>query len=264
MSDAFTLYPAIDVRAGRVVRLTKGDFAQETRYGEDPLALAQSYAQSGAAWLHLVDLDGARLGSYTLDPLLAQIKATTGLCVQTGGGVRSEADVERLLQAGADRVVVGSLAATQRNRIAGWIGRYGSGRMTIALDVRCDSNGCWWPAVDGWTATGRLGLIELVRFYGSAGLHHLLCTDINRDGTLTGPNVALYSLLRQWAPQIAVQASGGVRDAEDCQELRDVICSGIVLGKALLEGRITLPALLRQTQTVSACLLYTSPSPRDS
>lgn len=252
MSDALTLYPAIDVRAGAVVRLTNGDYAQETRYGRDPLALAQRYARDGATWLHLVDLDGARLGGYTLVALLAQIKTTTGLYVQTGGGVRSETDVERLLQAGADRVVVGSLAATQRNRIAGWIGRYGSNHMTIALDVRCDATGCWWPAVDGWTGTGRLGLIELAGFYVSAGLRHLLCTDIGRDGTLTGPNVALYRLLRGLAPRIAVQASGGVRDADDCRQLREAGCRGVVLGKALLEGRVTLPALLRQTLAVSA------------
>ncbi len=252
MSDEFTLYPAIDVRAGRVVRLIKGDYAQETRYSEDPLALAQRYAQTGATWLHLVDLDGARLGSYALDTLLAQIKATTALCVQTGGGVRSEADVERLLQAGADRVVIGSLAATQRHRVAQWIGRHGSSRVTVALDVRCGADGDWWPGVDGWTGSGCEPLSELTRFYSQAGLRHLLCTDISRDGTLTGPNVALYRVLRQWAPQIAVQASGGVRDADDCQELREAGCSGIVLGKALLEGRMTLPALLRQTLAVSA------------
>ena len=252
MSDAFTLYPAIDVRAGRVVRLTRGDYTQETRYGEDPLGLARRYSQSGATWLHLVDLDGARLGGYTLDALLAQIKAATGLRVQTGGGVRSEADVERLLQAGADRVVVGSLAVTQRHRVAQWIGCHGRSRVTVALDVRCDANGCWWPGVDGWTGSGREPLSELVRFYSEVGLGHLLCTDINRDGTLSGPNVALYRVLRQWAPQIAVQASGGVRDADDCQELREAGCSGIVLGKALLERRMTLPALLRQTPAAGA------------
>lgn len=252
MSDACTLYPAIDVRAGRVVRLIKGDYAQETRYDEDPLALAQRYARNGATWLHLVDLDGARLGGYTLDALLTQIKATTGLHVQTGGGVRSEADVERLLQAGADRVVAGSLAVTQRHRVVQWIGRYGSSRITVALDVRCGADGRWWPAVDGWTGSGCETLSELMHFYSQVGLRHLLCTDISRDGTLSGPNVALYRLLREWAPRIAVQASGGVRDTNDCQALRAVGCSGIVLGRALLEGRITLPALLRQPLAVSA------------
>ncbi|MCA1713594.1 MAG: 1-(5-phosphoribosyl)-5-[(5-phosphoribosylamino)methylideneamino] imidazole-4-carboxamide isomerase [Gammaproteobacteria bacterium] len=252
MSDAFTVYPAIDVRAGRVVRLTKGDYTRETRYTQDPLTLAQRYAQAGATWLHLVDLDGARLGVYTLDALLAQIKSTTSLRVQTGGGVRIEADVERLLRTGADRVVVGSLAATQRDRVAQWVGRHGSNCMTIALDVRCGADGRWWPATDGWTTPGRQSLHKLVRFYSTVGLRHLLCTDIDRDGTLSGPNVALYRLLREWAPRMAVQASGGVRDTADCRELRASGCSGMILGKVLLEGRMTLTEALAPTRAITA------------
>ena len=244
MSSAFVVYPAIDVRDGRVVRLHQGDYARETRYGDDPLALARDYAAAGAAWLHLVDLDAARYGGYTLFPLLERIKAQTGLSVQTGGGVREETDVARLLDGGADRVVVGSLAAGDPARVAAWIESHGHDRLTIALDVRLADDGHWWPAMHGWTLPAQHTLDELVRFYGRVGLRHLLCTDIARDGTLSGPNMALYALLRQWAPQVELQASGGARDLDDVRLAREAGCAGIVLGKALLDGRLDLPQAL--------------------
>ena len=238
---AFEVYPAIDVRDGRVVRLLQGDYARETRYGDDPLALAQAYAAAGARWLHLVDLDAARVGGYTLEALLSRIKASTPLSVQTGGGVRGETDVERLLAIGADRVVVGSLSVSDPHRVAAWIARYGSDRMTIALDARCAADGRWFPATHGWTQQGRRTLSGLVRFYTRSGLRHLLCTDIARDGMLSGPNLQLYALLRQWTPQVALQASGGARDLDDVRGAREAGCAGIVLGKSLLEGWVGLP-----------------------
>ena len=244
MSTRFVVYPAIDVRDGRVVRLQQGDYARETRYGDDPLALALDYAAAGATWLHLVDLDAARDGGYTLFPLLGRIKALTSLRVQTGGGVREESDVTRLFDGGADRVVIGSLAAGDPARVAGWIESFGRDRLVIALDVRLADDGHWWPAMHGWTLSAQHTLDELVRFYGRVGLRHLLCTDIARDGTLSGPNMALYALLRQWAPQVELQASGGARDLDDVRRAREAGCAGIVLGKALLDGRLDLPQAL--------------------
>lgn len=244
VAAAFQVYPAIDVRDSRVVRLAQGDYARETRYGDDPLALAQAYAAAGAQWLHLVDLDAARAGGYTLETLLARIKNTTGLSVQTGGGVRSEEDMRRLLEIGADRVVVGSLSVSESQRVADWIAHHGNEKITVALDARCAADGRWFPAMQGWTVQGQRTLSDLVRFYARSGLRHLLCTDIDRDGMLSGPNLQLYALLRQWAPQLALQASGGVRDAGDVREARQAGCAGIVLGRALLEGRIGLPEAL--------------------
>lgn len=240
MSGKFIVYPAIDVRDGCVVRLAQGDYERETRYDRDPLEIARSYADAGATWLHLVDLDAARAGGYTLTPLLERIKADTGLCVQTGGGVRSESDVATLFAGGADRVVIGSLAVTDRKRVASWIDRYGSARMTIALDARCAEDDRWWTVTHGWTQTGKYTLSELVRFYSRVGLRHLLCTDIARDGMLAGPNMALYALLSQWAPRMELQASGGARNLADLRAIRAAGCDGIVLGKALLEGRFEL------------------------
>lgn len=243
-ATAFQVYPAIDVRAGRVVRLAQGDYARETRYPHDPLALAQAYAAAGADWLHLVDLDAARAGGYTLSALLASIKSQTGLSVQTGGGVRNEADVEGLFEAGADRVVVGSLSAGEPDRVGQWLRRYGSDRIAVALDARRTEDGRWFPATHGWTRQGERSLADLVRFYAHTGLRHLLCTDIARDGMLSGPNLPLYALLRQWAPLVALQASGGARGIDDVREARRAGCAGIVLGKSLLEGRIGLAEAL--------------------
>lgn len=236
--SGFVPYPAIDVRDGRVVRLAQGDYLRETRYADDPFALASRYAEAGAQWLHLVDLDAARAGGYTLAPLLARLKSETGLRVQTGGGVRSGADVEALLAGGADRVVIGSLAVREPERVAGWIARHGSERITVALDARCDTDGRWRLPVHGWTDDSGRELDALAAFYSAAGLRHLLCTDIDRDGMLAGPNLGLYRQLRSRFPGLALQASGGVRDAADVAAAREAGCAGIVLGKALLEGRL--------------------------
>lgn len=241
----FQLYPAIDIRNGRVVRLAQGDYARETRYGDDPLAVIQCYAQQGADWLHLVDLDAAREGGYTLGWLLKAIAETTGLKVQTGGGVRSRADVQNLLDAGAARVVIGSLSVKRPEEVIAWIGEFGAERITVALDARQDADGIWQLPVHGWTQNSGVTLDQLARRYADAGLQHLLCTDIARDGMLSGPNLALYAHLRASVPGLQVQASGGVSGLDDVVAARDVGCAGIVLGRALLEGRFTLPEALQ-------------------
>jgi len=242
--NEFTVYPAIDVREGRVVRLAQGDYARETVYGHDPLDIARLYAARGATWLHLVDLDAAKAGGYTLAPLLRDIHAFTGLKVQTGGGVRARQDIQRILDAGASRVVVGSLAVQQPEQVLEWIGEFGAGHITVALDARQDESGAWRLPVHGWTETAAATLDELAVRFAQGGLAHLLSTDIARDGMLTGPNGALYAHLRSLAPALQVQASGGVRDVADVAAARAQGCAGIVLGRALLEGKIDLEAAL--------------------
>lgn len=235
----FECIPAIDLRGGRVVRLLNGDYARETAYPDDPLELACAYAEQGARWLHLVDLDAARIGGYTLLPLLERI-AASGLQVQTGGGVRSEADVERLLAAGAARVVVGSLAVRMPERVAFWLERYGGERLVLALDTRQDDTGAWRLPLHGWTEASGRSLDEILTRYVASGLRHVLSTDIASDGMLAGPNLELYRHLRRLAPWLQVQASGGVRDVADVAAVRAVGCAGVVLGRALLEGRLAL------------------------
>ena len=243
----FTLYPAIDVRDGRIVRLAQGDYAQETRYGDDPLALARAYAGQGAQWLHLVDLDAARAGGYTLFELVRRIVSDTGLRVQTGGGVRGRDDVARILDAGASRVVVGSLAVREADEVIDWIEAFGRERITVALDTRLDRAGTWRLPVHGWTETAAGTLEDMAARYAAHGLRHLLCTDITRDGMMTGPNLALYRLLADCVPDLELQASGGVRHLDDVLQAQAQGCAGIVLGRSLLEGKLALPEALART-----------------
>jgi phosphoribosylformimino-5-aminoimidazole carboxamide ribotide isomerase len=239
---SMTIYPAIDVRDGRVVRLRQGNYGDETRYAADPLVLARQYADAGAEWLHLVDLDAARGERYGLARLLAGM-AERGLKVQTGGGVRRVEDVEALLDAGASRVVVGSIAVREPDTVVGWIERFGPERITVALDTRLE-DGAWMLPVHGWTEGSGHGLSDTLARYDGSGLRHLLCTDIGRDGMLSGPNLPLYGMLQAERPQLALQASGGIRDAADLHALRALGVAGAITGKALLEGRLAIAEAL--------------------
>ncbi|MDF2819305.1 MAG: 1-(5-phosphoribosyl)-5-[(5-phosphoribosylamino)methylideneamino] imidazole-4-carboxamide isomerase [Stenotrophomonas rhizophila] len=241
---SFTVYPALDIREGRVVRLLQGDYAQQTTYGDDPLPRAKAFAAAGASWMHLVDLDAARAGGYTLAPLLSAIASESGLKVQTGGGIRRRDDVARLLDAGAARVVVGSVSVREPETVIGWLQAFGADRLTIALDARQADDGRWLLPVHGWTETADVTLDVLAQRYAQAGMRHLLCTDIARDGMLSGPNIDLYRHLSNLLPGVAVQASGGVRSAADVADAKAVGCGGAILGKALLEGRMTLQEAL--------------------
>lgn len=238
MSDSFTVLPAIDLRDGRVVRLYQGDYAQQTHYGVEPLALAHAYAAAGAEWLHVVDLDGARGGGLDNLRILREL-TRVGLRVQAGGGVRGEDDLERLYEAGVERVVVGSLAIREPQRICDWLQRHGAERLTLALDTRW-RDGAWRLPSAGWIEDETATLDELAPRYAAAGARHLLCTDIDRDGTLSGPNLSLLAHLRGLAPALRVQVSGGVRAVADVAAARAAGAAGIVLGRALLEGRFTL------------------------
>jgi phosphoribosylformimino-5-aminoimidazole carboxamide ribotide isomerase len=235
---SFDVIPAIDLRSGQVVRLKQGDYAQQTTYAADPRALAQHYADAGARWLHLVDLDGARSGQLDNLAVIRSI-AANGMRVQAGGGVRNEVDLQRLFDAGVQRVVLGSVAIRDPELVAGWLGKYGADRLTLALDTRC-IDGRWILPSVGWTETGTRTLDELAPWYAARGARHLLCTDIDRDGMLAGFNLDLYRHLAHSVPQLAVQASGGVRSLDDIRAAREAGAGGVILGRALLEGRFTI------------------------
>jgi phosphoribosylformimino-5-aminoimidazole carboxamide ribotide isomerase len=238
----FEVIPAIDLRGGRVVRLRQGDYAQQTTYAADPRELAQRYADAGARWLHLVDLDGARSGG--LENLaVIQAIASSGMQIQAGGGVRGEDDVQRLFDAGVQRVVLGSVAIRDPELVAGWLAKHGAERLTIALDTR-HIDGRWTLPSAGWTESETRTLDELAPWYAAHGAHHLLCTDIERDGMLGGFNLDLYRHLADSVPQLAVQASGGVRSLDDIRAAREAGAQGVILGRALLEGRFTVEEAL--------------------
>ena len=239
------LMPAIDLIDGRVVRLRQGDFGVETRYPDAPEALARRYVADGARGLHVVDLDAARTGRFANLGVVARIAASVDVPVQAGGGVRSEADLERLLSAGVARAIVGSAAVREPGRVLEWIARHGTARCGVAIDVRLGVDGDYEPAVAGWTEGSAMPLDALVGRYADAapGLV-VLCTDIARDGMMAGPNLALYARLCAAAPGLAWIASGGVRDRADVAALRAVGVAGAVVGRAVLEDPARLPEML--------------------
>jgi phosphoribosylformimino-5-aminoimidazole carboxamide ribotide isomerase len=232
------LIPAIDLRDGRCVRLFKGDFDQETRYDVDPVALATQYRQLGAEWLHVVDLDGAKRGSPANLPLIERMREAAGIAVQYGGGIRTAASLEQALRV-ARRAVIGSLAVTDPDTVADWFETHGAERLVLALDVRIDDSGTAVVATHGWTKASKLTLAAAIERYTTVGLRHVLCTDIDRDGALTGPNIELYRDCACRWPGIEFQASGGVRDVGDLAALTAAGAAAAVSGKALLEGRLT-------------------------
>lgn len=233
------IYPAIDLRGGQVVRLHQGDYAQETRYPPTPEDLAQQYREAGAEWLHVVDLDGARTGHEANRPLIRQLARLPGLRIQAGGGVRSRAEFDALCNAGVRRVVVGSLFVRQPEEIERWLQESKPELICVALDVR-DMDGDWVVQSSGWRESSRLTLNTALDMACRFGARHFLVTDIGRDGTLAGPNLALYHELVPRYPHARIQASGGVSCLADLVALRDTGVAGVIVGKALLEGRFTL------------------------
>ena len=233
------LIPAIDLRNGRCVRLFKGDFAAETRYEFEPHELLQRYRDIGATWLHVVDLDGARDGTLANRSIVVGLASQTAVRIQVGGGVRSAAVIDDLLRQGVSRVVIGSLAVEQPLEVVGWLQRFGPARLCLAFDIRHDASGVPRVRTRGWTQGGQLSLWEALEPFLEHGLQHVLCTDIERDGALTGPNLELYRQARERHAQIAWQASGGVRDAADLAALAQLGMAAAVSGKALLEERMT-------------------------
>jgi phosphoribosylformimino-5-aminoimidazole carboxamide ribotide isomerase len=240
----FEIYPAIDIRAGRVVRLVQGDYAQETSYSNQPLEVAKAYKDAGANWLHLVDLDAAKAGSYTLFALAEEIQTTTGLKIQSGGGIRSQADVDAMVSAGIDRIVIGTLAVKAPALVAQCIQQYGAEKITVALDTRQDQNDVWQLPVKGWTENSEHDLFSMLALYQTHGLRHVLCTDIARDGMLSGLNNHLYAQMATQFPAMLVQASGGVKTIQDILDAKAAGAGGAILGRALLEGRFTLKEAL--------------------
>ncbi len=233
------LIPAIDLLDGRCVRLRHGDFEQVTFYDVDPAELARAYHQDGAEWLHVVDLAASRDGESADTRHLFELLDKAPQQVQTGGGVRSAADVEARLNAGAARVVVGSICALEPERFVSWLERFGPDRLVAALDVRLDRSGIPWPHAHGWTQSADRDLYDLLDELSRRGLRHLLCTDIGRDGDMSGPNGLLYQLLVARYPRIQLQASGGIGSLEDLIMARASGAAGAITGKALLEGVFT-------------------------
>lgn len=234
------IIPAIDLIDGCVVRLHQGDYGARRNYGEDPLARLQRYQASGAQLLHIVDLTGAKDPKARQIPLLRELLSSLSIPVQTGGGIRSADDVRSLLDAGAARVVVGSAAVKRTDEVAGWMKTFGADKLVLALDVRINKAGNAEVAVSGWQENSGVLMDDLIRAFEPAGLRYVLTTDISKDGTLAGPNTALYAKLAQTFPNIDFQASGGIGSLDDIRAVSHTGAAGVIVGRALLEGKFTL------------------------
>ena len=233
------IIPAIDLIDGKVVRLYQGDYGQKTEYSADPQGRFDDYVAQGATQLHLVDLDGAKDSTKRQLTVIRKLLANTKAPVQIGGGVRTEQDVIDLLDAGANRVVIGSTAVKDPATVAGWVEKYGADKIVLALDVNIDAQGRRKIAVAGWQEDSGVTIEALLAHYLPVGLKHVLCTDISRDGTLQGSNVALYRDLAAQFPQISWQASGGIGGIADIEALKGSGVGGVILGRSLLEGKFT-------------------------
>jgi phosphoribosylformimino-5-aminoimidazole carboxamide ribotide isomerase len=232
------LIPAIDLKEGRCVRLFKGDFAAETVYADDPGEVLERYRALGAGRVHVVDLDAARDGAQRNRAAILAL-ARRGLArLQVGGGLRTLDRIRDVLDAGVERAVVGSVAVVEPERVIAWLEELGADRIVLALDVRIDSAGSPRLATHGWLETTQVSMWSLIERYARAGAKHVLCTDVARDGALTGPNCELYAEAVRRFPEIGWQASGGVAAARDLAALHACGVSAVISGKALLENRI--------------------------
>jgi phosphoribosylformimino-5-aminoimidazole carboxamide ribotide isomerase len=235
------IIPAIDLIDGICVRLLQGRFDAVTRYG-DPGEQLAAFADAGAAWVHIVDLDGARQGAPAQHETIARLARTSRVNIQCGGGVRERAHLASLLDAGVARVVVGSAASQRPTEVAAWIEEFGPDKICCAFDVRAAANG-FAVAIEGWRGQSGLTLDAALGFFPELPRHALI-TDISRDGALTGPNVELIAdTARRW-PHVQVQASGGVSDLADLRALRATGAGAAIVGRALYERRFTLEAAL--------------------
>ncbi len=233
------IIPAIDIKDGKCVRLFKGDFNKTTEYSADPAAIGRRFSALAVDNLHIVDLDGARTGAQENRSIVTAIAAESGLCIQLGGGIRERQDVENWLAAGVSRCVVGSLAISSPETVRQWINEFGADAIVLALDIKLNDFDEPILTTHGWTQDSGITLWDCLDGYQSVGVQNVLCTDVARDGAMTGPNVDLYSDLMARYPRLQLQASGGVRNIDDLRTLQTRGIPYAITGRALLDGAIT-------------------------
>lgn len=235
------LIPAIDIIDGQCVRLTKGDYDQKTVYRDSPADVAKEFEQAGFKRLHVVDLDGARSRHIVNDAVLRQITTQTRLQVDFGGGIKTEADLEKAFAAGASMVTIGSIAVTEPATFVKWLDCYGAERFILGADVHHGK-----ISINGWKEDSAEDLIPFLKQYIDRGVSKVLCTEISKDGTLEGPAIALYRQIMAEYPQLHLIASGGVSSIDDIRELERAGIPAVVFGKAIYEGRINIEELSKE------------------
>lgn len=232
------IIPAIDLIDGKCVRLEKGDFDKKTIYREDPLEVAKEFEDHGIQYLHLVDLDGAKSGKVVNYKILEKIASKTGLIIDFGGGIRSEDDVEIVLDSGAEQVVIGSLAFKEPYTFFGIMEVFGEENIILGADARKGK-----IAVGGWQESTDMDVKKVVLDYYNSRVQYVLCTDIDKDGMMAGPATKLYQSILKQVPYINLLASGGIRNMDDVEEIARIGCEGVIIGKAIYENAITLKDL---------------------
>lgn len=237
------IYPAIDLRRGKVVRLYQGNYASETIYSESPYESAKAFLDQGASFLHLVDLDGAKNVEQNQAELIKALLAALPIQIQVGGGIRTEEQIEAYFAAGASRVIIGTLAVTAPKLVASWLKKYGTARIVLAFDVAFVA-GKPILRTEAWQSKSKLSLLDVLDNFSGLGAAHVLCTDISRDGALKGPNLDLYQQLARQFPGLGIQASGGIRHLDDLSCLKKLKVAGAIMGRALYEKKINLSEAL--------------------
>lgn len=232
------IIPAIDLIDGKCVRLTQGDFGQEKIYRKKPLEAAKEFESIGIKRLHVVDLDGAKHGKITNLKVLETICKNTNLTVDFGGGIKSDNDIQSVFNAGASIASIGSVAVKEPEKFFGWLKKFGSQKILFGADVKDKK-----LAINGWQTMTEFEIIPLLKTYAAKGVSQIFCTDISLDGILQGTSNPLYSEILLNLPDLKLIASGGVGKIEDVYELDKIGCSGVIIGKAIYEGKITLEEL---------------------
>ncbi|HZE83798.1 MAG TPA: 1-(5-phosphoribosyl)-5-[(5-phosphoribosylamino)methylideneamino]imidazole-4-carboxamide isomerase [Puia sp.] len=234
------IIPAIDIIDGKCVRLTQGDYDQKKVYNEHPLEVAAAFADAGLKRLHLVDLDGAKAGAVKNWKVLETIAGRTDLVIDFGGGIKTAKDLDIVFNSGAAIATVGSMAVKNATVFADWLAQYGAGKFLLGADVKDEK-----IAVGGWLETTDLWVYDFIRGWIDKGILQVFCTDVGKDGLLQGPSLELYKNIMTEFPALHFIASGGVSVIDDIYRLKEIGCSGVIIGKAIYEGRITLKELER-------------------
>lgn len=231
------IIPAIDILNGKCVRLTKGDYTTQKIYNEDPLEVAKNFEASGIQYLHLVDLDGAKSNRIVNYKVLERLARNTSLKIDFGGGLKSDEDVRIAFNSGANQITGGSIAAKNRDLFLQWLEHYGNEKIILGAD-------CYerMIATNGWLENSDLNVLDFIQSYEQKGIRTVISTDISKDGMLQGPSIELYREIIS-ETQIELIASGGISCMDDLIQLKDLGCSGAIIGKAIYEGRITLKEL---------------------
>jgi len=227
------IIPAIDLIDGKCVRLAQGDFARKKVYHENPLEAAKMFENAGLKRLHIVDLDGAKFGKVTNLRVLEMIAANTNLMIDFGGGIKADDDIKAVFDAGAKMANIGSIAVKNAEKFFAWLEKYGSEKILLGADVK-DKN----LAINGWQTATEIEILAFLKEYFAKGVMQTFVTDISKDGLLAGSANELYAEILREIPDLKLIASGGISKIEDVWELEKIGCSGVIIGKAIYEGRI--------------------------